>query len=73
MRRHDYVADIVGPWARGAHLWDDFVDVRGLSVPRHRRVVARLGRLELPIVALDARLDDVRALAAPDRARLALV
>jgi hypothetical protein len=73
LRRHDYVADIVGPWARGAHLWDDFVDARGMPVPRHRHVVARLGRLELPAVALDARLEDVAALEPPARPRLTLV
>lgn len=73
LRRHDYVADIIGPWARGAHLWDDFVDARGLPVPRHRHVVARLGRLELPLVALDARLVDVGALVPAVRPRLALV
>jgi hypothetical protein len=75
LRRHDYVADIVGWWARGAHRWEDFVEVGGLVVPRRRHVVARLGRLELPVVALHAELDalaPVRA-PAPERPRLELV
>jgi hypothetical protein len=73
LRRHDYVADIVGWWARGAHLWDDFVDVGRLPIPRRRHVVARLGRLELPFVALHAELVDVAPLAAPVAPRLRLV
>jgi hypothetical protein len=75
LRRHDYVADIVGWWARGAHRWEDFVEVGGLAVARRRHVVARIGRLEVPIVALHAELEDlspVRA-AAPERPRLVLV
>lgn len=53
--RHDYVADIVGPWARGAHLWRDVQVVDGFPVATHRHVVARLGRACTPFVALDAR------------------
>jgi len=56
LRRHDYVADIVGPWARGAHLWRDFVTVAGLQMTRTRHVVARLGRRTTPLVALHAEL-----------------
>jgi hypothetical protein len=74
LRRHDYVADIIGWWARGAHRWDDFVEVGGVPIARHRHVVARLGRIELPFVALHAELKDVAALAAPHVApRLRLV
>jgi hypothetical protein len=76
LRRHDYVAEIVGWWARGAHLWEDFVEVAGLLVARRRHVVARLGRLEVPIVALHAELDEVAPLRAPgadERPRLVLV
>jgi hypothetical protein len=64
LRRHDYVADIIGWWARGAHRWDDFVEVAGLPIARHRHVVARFGRIELPLVALHAELRDVTALPA---------
>jgi hypothetical protein len=53
--RHDYVADIVGPWARAAHLWLDFVEVNGIPVATRRRVLARVGRQPLPILALEAR------------------
>jgi hypothetical protein len=56
LRRHDYVADIVGAWARGAHFWTDFVTVSGLEMPRVRHVVARLGRRATPFVALHAEL-----------------
>jgi hypothetical protein len=77
LRRHDYVAEIFGWWARGAHRWEDFVDVGGLPVPRRRHVVARLGRLELPMVALHAELGDVSPVrepdAPPERPRLVLV
>jgi hypothetical protein len=52
--RHDYVADIVGTWARGAHYWCDYVAVEGIPIATRRRVFARLGGLALPIVALDA-------------------
>jgi hypothetical protein len=75
LRRHDYVAEIVGWWARGAHRWDDFVTVDGIVVARRRHVVARLGRSELPVVALDARFEDVESARAPvgNRPRLTLV
>jgi hypothetical protein len=73
LRRHDYVAEIVGWWARGAHRWDDYIDVAGLPVARRRHVAARLGRLELPVVALAAEFKEVAALAAPRGSHLALV
>lgn len=60
--RHDYVADIVGAWARGAHFWDDFVTIGGLRIARRRLVVARLGRWITPIVALHAEFADVMSL-----------
>jgi hypothetical protein len=53
--RHDYVTDIVGAWARAAHLWCDYVTVDGFPIATHRRVFARMGRRPLPVVALDAR------------------
>ena len=54
--RHDYVAEIVGAWARGAHFWREYREVDGFPVATHRRVLARLGRRPIPLVALDARL-----------------
>src|SRR5450631_1407126 len=55
--RHDYVADIVSVWARGAHFWRDYVTVEGIPLATRRTVYARLGRRPLPIVALDAHFD----------------
>ncbi len=60
LRRHDYVADIAGWMARGAHLWRDFVTAHGIEIPRERHVVARLRRTLTPLVALHAQLE-VRA------------
>jgi len=54
LRRRDYLAEVVGSWARGAHLWDDFVEVNGVPVARRRVVRARLGKVVLPWVALQA-------------------
>jgi hypothetical protein len=54
--RHDYVAEIVGAWARGAHFWHEYREVEGFPVATHRRVLARLGTQPLPLVALEARL-----------------
>jgi hypothetical protein len=75
LRRHDYVADIVGWWARGAHRWEDFIEVSGFPVARTRHVVARLGRVEIPFVALHAEFEDVAALrpTAATRPHLVLV
>jgi len=61
LRRHDYVAEIAGWMARGAHLWRDFVTAHGIPIPRTRHVVARLGRVPTPFVALHAELDGARA------------
>ena len=55
--RHDYVADIVGPFARGAHYWRGYTDVSGFPFATHRRVVARLGRIPTPLLALEAHLE----------------
>ena len=55
--RHDYVAEIVGGWARGAHLWRDYVTVEGFPIATHRQVLARLHRMAIPLVVLDARLE----------------
>jgi hypothetical protein len=63
LRRHDYVAEVVGTWARGAHLWDDFVTVGGLPVARRRHVLARLGRFAVPAVVLHADIEVVAPIA----------
>lgn len=54
--RHDYVAEVISPLAHGAHLWLDYVEVKGIPIATHRRVLTRIGRQTLPLVALDARL-----------------
>ena len=38
LRRHDYVADVVGRWARAAHLCEDHVEADGLVFPTRRWV-----------------------------------
>jgi hypothetical protein len=40
--RHDYVAEVIGKWARDCHFWDDYQSVGGIQIARRRRVVARL-------------------------------
>jgi hypothetical protein len=52
--RHDYVADVVGPTARGAHLWLEYREIDGWPIAMHRRVVARLGRMAIGPTVLDA-------------------
>ncbi len=60
LRRHDYVAEIAGAWARGAHFWEDYEEVEGLLVARRRHVVARLFGQPLPaFVALHAEFSSV--------------
>lgn len=56
LRRHDYVAEIIGWWARGAHFWRDYVLVDGFPVACTRHVTARLASLPVPITALHAEL-----------------
>jgi hypothetical protein len=62
LRRHDYVAEIVGAWAHGAHDWLDYRDVSGIPVAMRRRVrVCAFGE-SLPIPVLHATFSDARAL-----------
>jgi hypothetical protein len=71
LRRHDYVADIIGGWARGAHFWEDYEEAEGLLVAKRRHVVARLfGQPLPPFVALHAEfsLVEVRLAPSPDAA-----
>jgi len=41
LRRHDYVAEVVGGWARAAHLCAAHVEAGGLVFPGRRRVRPR--------------------------------
>lgn len=54
--RHDYVADVIGPWARGSHLWEHFESVGGLLIARRRRVVGRVFGRPTRVVVLDVQL-----------------
>jgi hypothetical protein len=58
LRRNDYVADVVGAWAVGAHFWEDYTTVEGLPLPARRTVVRRIGNTPLPFAtALAATFD----------------
>ncbi len=49
LRRNDYVADVVGGWASGAHGWDDFASVDGLAIPARRTVMPHLVGVVWPV------------------------
>jgi hypothetical protein len=53
--RHDYHAEIIGFWARGAHFWKRAVSVGGFPICLERHVFARLGVRVFPLTALHAR------------------
>lgn len=53
--RHDYVADVVGVWARGCHFWLSHESCDGFLVTRHRRVVFRAFGHPTAIMVLEAR------------------
>lgn len=54
--RHDYHAEVVGFWARGAHLWNEPRCFDGFPIAMERRVLPLLGSLLVPADALLARL-----------------
>jgi hypothetical protein len=68
LRRNDYVAEVVGWWATGAHGWDDYANVDGLAVPTRRTVVFRAGRRPVRFLpVLSATFEDLSVrLSAPD-------
>jgi hypothetical protein len=41
--RHDYVADVIGAWARGSHFWEDYHRCGDLLIACRRRVMVRIG------------------------------
>ena len=65
LKRMDYTAEVVGLWARAAHLCEDYRDFGGLRAPTRRQVVPQgPGGWSLPgptLVGLE--LHDLRALA----------
>jgi hypothetical protein len=50
--RHDYVADVIGSFARGCHFWEEYQRVGGLLVACRRRVVLRVLGRPTPLTAL---------------------
>jgi hypothetical protein len=48
--RHDYVADVMGVWARGAHLWQNVLRVNGFPIAMERHVIPRYGPVTAPMV-----------------------
>jgi hypothetical protein len=59
IRRHDYVASIVGSWARACHFWEDYQTRSGLAIAARRHVVARAFGRPTPVTALHAEFDDI--------------
>jgi hypothetical protein len=57
LTRHDYTAEVIGPWAKGAHFCHDYRRFGGLSLPTRRRVYPKgPGGRPLPfpiLVAID--------------------
>ncbi|XDD49403.1 hypothetical protein AB3N59_13460 [Leptospira sp. WS92.C1] len=58
--RNDYIADILAPWAAGAHFTTDYQNVDGLPVATKRNVYFRFGTLVTPIPVLSAELKPLR-------------
>ena len=53
LRRHDYAPEVIGGWARAAHMCADHVEAGGLLFPTSRRVVPRgPGNRPLPFPTL---------------------
>lgn len=52
IERHDYIAEVVGPGASGAHFWERYDSLNGLLVARRRRVLGRIGRWTVPFPVL---------------------
>ena len=67
--RHDYVAEPIGGWTRGAHYWEDYRQASGVPIAMRRRVVARIGRTALPFVVLSATFSNVRWTSGGDAGR----
>jgi len=54
--RHDYVANVLGIWARGCHFWQSYREVNGLQIAHERRVSARAFGRPVPLTALSVSL-----------------
>lgn len=57
VRRHDYTADVVGAFARGAHFWDEPAHVGGFVFAGRRVVLPRIlgGTLPIPVLTAEVR------------------
>lgn len=66
VRRHDYVAEVVGSWAGVCQYWNDYEMVAGFKFPMKRRVVARLSGTPLPLTVLDAEFRSIEVESRPD-------
>lgn len=58
--RHDYHAEIIGAWARGAHFWRRETRRGGFPISLERYVAPRLGPFQLGLPALHATFIDAR-------------
>jgi hypothetical protein len=58
LARHDYHAEVLGFWARGAHFWRRQASFNGFPISLDRQVLARLGSFACPILALRATFVD---------------
>ncbi|EMY76016.1 hypothetical protein LEP1GSC060_2284 [Leptospira weilii serovar Ranarum str. ICFT] len=58
--RNDYTADIVGPWAKGAHFTSHFQELDRFPIATKRNVFVRLGSLATPIPVLSAELKPLK-------------
>lgn len=54
LTRHDYCAEIIGNFARGAHYWRRYERINGFPIALERRVMARLGSMASPLTVLHA-------------------
>ncbi len=63
--RHDYHAEIIGFWARGAHFWKRQVRFDGFPICLDRHVLARLGPSVCPLTALRATFVDAEVQRSP--------
>ncbi|MEP7052839.1 MAG: hypothetical protein ABJB12_20905 [Pseudomonadota bacterium] len=66
LTRHDYHAEVIGFWARGAHFWRRQTLCNGFPVSLDRHVLARIGSHAIPITALRATFASAEVDLAPE-------
>jgi len=62
--RHDYVADMVGPWAKTCHYWQEMISLDGFWTPQRRHVRLRAGSSPTPVLALELCFADLAYISA---------